>query len=149
MASTSRHPSLRILLSCIYLSHHVAASTKENTPPQVCSRGIAHPFVIAHQILTTTGSDPASFTPWTHRPFCRQAADSPWCVYTNADPSVPVASGIRHHGISIVTTPEQAAGSMSLLEHVGSSAVITYIKRLYKVAPVTGKGLGARKDAVM
>ncbi len=50
------------------------------------------------------GPDPRSWDPWTHRPYC---AGSRFCVYTNA--MLP-----RRDGISIITTPEIAASSMSL-----------------------------------
>ena len=149
MATTSSLTSLRLLLAYIYLGRYVgsvsAVSPKEDTHPQVCGKGIAHPLANAHQLLciddTNTGLDPTSFSPWTHRPFCIEAADSPWCVFTNADPSHPFVGGTNHHGISIVTTPDQAAGSMNLLEHIRMTTAIT--KRPYKLVPIPGKGLGA------
>src|SRR4051812_12716710 len=57
------------------------------------------------------GNNPASWAPWTHRPHCVAAEESDWCVYTNA--AVPR----NGHGISIITTPERAAASLSLFEH--------------------------------
>ncbi len=57
---------------------------------------------------------PWRWGPWTHRPFCggnSSSATGSYCVYTNA------MAGGQGRGISIVATPETAAGVLNLAEH--------------------------------
>lgn len=92
--------------------------------------------------------DPASWAPWTHRPHCIEAADEPWCVFTNA-----AVGGADGNGMSIITTPELAAGALGLLTRPAAlaEAAERYIpaeQRLdrpppYAVREVPGKGQGA------
>ncbi|KAH8883149.1 SET domain-containing protein [Thozetella sp. PMI_491] len=83
------------------------------------------------------GDNPGGWTPWTHPPYC---AGSSFCVYTNA--MIP-----RRDGISIITTPEIAATSMSLFEHIFdlpfANRSKTYDGNLYELRDVPGKGKGA------
>ncbi|KAK4212573.1 hypothetical protein QBC37DRAFT_465571 [Rhypophila decipiens] len=103
--------------------------------------------------LITQGSDPTTFSPWTHRPFCLKASSDPWCVYTNADTSSSGRASVNH-GISIITTPELASGTLNLLKHVpptglsssdtaSHSATRKNESKPCQVKSVTGKGLGA------
>ncbi|KAK3386186.1 hypothetical protein B0H63DRAFT_434062 [Podospora didyma] len=97
------------------------------------------------------GNNPESWAPWTHRPHCVSAEESDWCVYTNA--AVPH----NGHGISIITTPERAAESLSLFEHdieflshppTSRAHNVTAEKlegpnRPFEVRDIPGKGKGA------
>ncbi|KAM7191950.1 hypothetical protein V8F20_009074 [Naviculisporaceae sp. PSN 640] len=122
---------------------------------RLCGRGLPH--TLATKQLICLGDsynhsyDPASFSPWTHAPFCIKGSSSqPWCVFTNADTSLPVAGKAPgdNHGISIITTPELASTSLNLLEYLPSHPRETKQttadwQKLYKVTPIPGKGLGA------
>lgn len=85
------------------------------------------------------GPDPLSWRPWTHRPYC---ADSRYCVFTNS------MFGGKNHGVSIITTPEIAASSPSLLLKLagGVEPLSRYINATerppYVVIDIPGKGKG-------
>lgn len=92
------------------------------------------------------GSDPSSWAPWTHKPYCIEAADTPWCVFTNA----VVPYGGEQHGMSIITTPDLASDTFNLLGRPLEQAfrAIPPEKRFhtpppYEVRDVPGKGKGA------
>jgi hypothetical protein len=82
---------------------------------------------------------PPQGSPWTHPPECEHSADgtAKYCAYTNS-----------HHGPrgwSIVTTPETAANSVSLLnQHLNASQFATGNPRdtPYKLVDIPGKGKG-------
>ncbi|KAK3314330.1 hypothetical protein B0H66DRAFT_483703 [Apodospora peruviana] len=111
----------------------------------LCGRGLPSSPLLAAKLVsideTNTGRDPTSWSPWTHKPRCVEAADSPFCVFTNSDPAI----GGLDKGISIITTPEKASGSMNLLEHITLSHAPPRDKspkRPYAVRDVLGKGKG-------
>ncbi|KAM7189665.1 hypothetical protein V8F33_009913 [Rhypophila sp. PSN 637] len=108
----------------------------------LCGKGLPQAILGENQLVClddmNTGSDPTTFSPLTHQPFCLKASSGPFCVYTNADTSSSGKAWVNH-GISIITTPELASGTLNLLEHgppTGNS-------KPYHVKSVTGKGLGA------
>ncbi|KAK0729546.1 hypothetical protein B0H67DRAFT_476558 [Lasiosphaeris hirsuta] len=94
----------------------------------------------------TAGPDPSTWAPWTHKPACVEADETPWCVFTNA--AMPRGNGERR-GISIVTTPALAADAFDLTRHPLAAAfdAIPPKKRFdalpYEVRDVPGKGKGA------
>lgn len=80
------------------------------------------------------GSDPPSWAPWTHRPYC---ADTQYCVFTNS-----MFRG--NHGVSIITTSEIAAGSPDLLAKLAGAGASPSTESLqpYAMRDVPGKGKG-------
>ncbi|OAA59818.1 SET domain protein [Niveomyces insectorum RCEF 264] len=84
---------------------------------------------------------PGRWSPWTYAPVCANASDGrqQYCAYTNS----------RHgiHGMSVVTTPEAAAGGLDVLDEImpqirgggdgGGDAA-------YEIADIPGKGKGVR-----
>ncbi|KAK3348998.1 hypothetical protein B0T25DRAFT_609423 [Lasiosphaeria hispida] len=119
-----------------------------STPPEQCGWGLPRsPLQYLPLCLDdTAGPDPSIWAPWTHKPFCVEAHETPWCVYTNA--AVPRANGKRR-GISIVTTPALAADVLDLTRHPLGAAfdAIPPEKKFdalpYEVRDVPGKGKGA------
>ncbi|PKS06746.1 hypothetical protein jhhlp_006820 [Lomentospora prolificans] len=85
-------------------------------------------------LLQGFGTKPNEWFPWTHRPYC---ADTPYCVFTNAHFQ-------GNQGVSIITTPELAAGTLDKLEETFTT-VFQRTKRgpLYRVVDIPGKGRGA------
>jgi len=145
----SHAPSILALLTIsLFLSRFALGSTT-SSPPEQCGWGLPR-NILTHQPLCldeTAGSDPSTWAPWTHKPHCVEAADTPWCVYTNA--ALP-----RHdqRGISIVTTPELAVDIFDLHDdkhplHTAFSYPAPekryFSPRPYEVRLVSGKGLGA------
>lgn len=85
----------------------------------------------------SVGLDPASWAPWTHRPFC---ADTKYCVFTNS-----MFQG--NHGVSIITTPEIAASSVDLLTTLNAAQDPQLGNQApdpppYEVREIPGKGMG-------
>lgn len=91
-----------------------------------------------------TTSLPQSWSPWTHRPMCSkgnttttaQTAKLEYCVFTHA-----------HYGdgggISVVATPETAAGLAAILDRASLAGPSPLIDRpLLDVQEVAGKSLG-------
>ena len=80
---------------------------------------------------------PSRGSPWTHRPECEHSTDrtGKYCVYTNSD------HGSR--GWSIVTSPEIAAESVSLLRKpLNTSLLGNSHDAPYKLVDIPGKGKG-------
>ncbi len=84
------------------------------------------------------GDDPQKWTPWTHKPYC---ANSSLCVYTDA-------TAVGNRGISIVASPEAAAGSLNILEHalgapfLDPSRLCNLQSPPYEVRELPGRGKG-------
>ncbi|KAK4204593.1 hypothetical protein QBC40DRAFT_336781 [Triangularia verruculosa] len=132
------------LTSALTISHFTLgarATTEIPDDDELCGRGLpTTPF--DRTALTTIGPysyDPAAWKPWTHRPYCIEANEEPWCVYTNA-------ASPKGHGISIVTTPEVAGSTLNILEHPFDQKFFApdklYLPRPYKVVDIPGKGQG-------
>ncbi|KAK3317268.1 hypothetical protein B0T19DRAFT_434601, partial [Cercophora scortea] len=145
MAPTQIRPVVTLLLFSFLISPSVATDD-DTTNTQTCGRGLP-PTPFDLDSLTcpdpspeTTISNPSAFAPWTHAPYCIEAADSPWCVFTNA----ATPSG---HGISIITTPELASDVLSILhsqfDRPFQAPEKVYSARPYEVRDVPGKGKGA------
>ncbi|KAK4238620.1 mannose-6-phosphate isomerase [Achaetomium macrosporum] len=94
-------------------------------------------------------SHPSAWHPWTHKPHCIPASDTPWCVFTDAA-----------HGLSMITTPDEAAGALHPQTHLffGDDAddgalfsfsapekmkLLKQRGRPYEVRDIPGKGKGA------
>ncbi|CAI4211906.1 unnamed protein product [Parascedosporium putredinis] len=108
----------------------------------LCGRGGSDPLTwtpptCGPSLVGGFGSKPSEWFPWTHRPYC---ADTQYCVFTNAH----FQNGI---GVSIITTPEDAAGTLDKLEE--SFTIPLQRPRggapLYKVVDMPGRGKGATK----
>ncbi|KAK4652653.1 hypothetical protein QC762_501380 [Podospora pseudocomata] len=132
------------LTSALTLSHFTTGTRATSELPdddELCGRGLpTTPF--NRTVLTTIGPysyDPAAWSPWTHRPYCLEANEEPWCVYTNA-------ASPKGHGISIITTPEIAGTTLNILEHPFDQKFFApekiYLPRPYKVVDIPGKGKG-------
>ncbi|KAK4172860.1 hypothetical protein QBC36DRAFT_68357 [Triangularia setosa] len=132
------------LTSALTLSHfnHGARATSEVLDDdELCGRGLPTiPF--NRTALTTIGPysyDPSAWNPWTHRPYCIEANEEPWCVYTNA-------ASPKGHGISIITTPGIAGSTLNILQHPFDQQFFApeklYLPRPYKVVDILGKGKG-------
>lgn len=132
------------LTSALTLSHFITGTRATSELPdddELCGRGLpTTPF--NRTVLTTIGPysyDPAAWSPWTHRPYCLEANEEPWCVYTNA-------ASPKGHGISIITTPEIAGTTLNILEHPFDQKFFApekiYLPRPYKVVDIPGKGKG-------
>lgn len=85
-------------------------------------------------------SNPTSWGPWTHRPYC---ASSAYCVYTNSR-----FHGSSDYGVSFISTPEVAASSLDAL-HSSFSMPLAVIRdtngtgsAAYRVVDIPGKGKG-------
>ena len=147
------HSLIPYLTTSLSLFH--LALSSPNPSPDYCARATPpHPF---HKDLTIcldshiTG-DPRAWHPWTHKPYCIGAAEEPWCVFTSA-------ASPRPHGLSVITTPDQAAAALSPLAHAldapffaphrlchgasSSSLSPSSSSRPYEVRDVPGKGKGA------
>ncbi|KAK0664542.1 hypothetical protein QBC41DRAFT_17815 [Cercophora samala] len=133
------------LTSALTLSHFTLGTRATSELPdddELCGRGLPTiPF--NRTALTTIGPysyDPPAWSPWTHRPYCLEANEEPWCVYTNA-------ASPKGHGISIITTPEIAGSALNILEHPFDQKFFApeklYLPRPYKVVDIPGKGKGA------
>ncbi|KAK3305945.1 uncharacterized protein B0T15DRAFT_502968 [Chaetomium strumarium] len=90
-------------------------------------------------------SQPSAWHPWTHQPYCIPASDTPWCVFTDAA-----------HGISVITTPEEAADALHPHTHLvfgdddDDDELLLFFEpdkvmkpRPYEVREIPGKGKGA------
>ncbi|KAK0710432.1 hypothetical protein B0T21DRAFT_415986 [Apiosordaria backusii] len=132
------------LTSALTLSHFTFGGRATSELPdddELCGRGLpTTPF--DRTALTTIGPysyDPSAWSPWTHRPYCIEANEEPWCVYTNA-------ASPKGHGISIITTPEIAGSTLNILEHPFDQKFFApekiYLPRPYKVVDIPGKGKG-------
>jgi len=126
-------------------------STSSLLLPNQCNWGLPrNPLTYLPLCLdfSANASHPASWTPWTHPPHCVEAADSPWCVYTNA--AVPSGERGDNRGLSVVTTPDLAASVFDLSHHHPLQKAFTfppvaakaYDQRPYEITDVKGKGLG-------
>lgn len=84
----------------------------------------------------SVGSEPSSWAPWTHRPYC---ADTNYCVFTNS-----MFQG--NHGVSIITTPEIAASSVGLHSTLnaaqGSHPSNIDFDPPYEIKEMPGMGMG-------
>lgn len=76
-----------------------APSDRDALPPLTDHDTTACPLPIDESV----GPSPRAWAPWTHQPFC---AGTKYCVFTNS----AFAGG---HGISIIATPEAAAGQLA------------------------------------
>lgn len=116
------------------------SSSSSSSPPGQCATGnFPAPF---NPNLTTcldsTILQPRAWYPWTHRPHCVEAEDSPRCVFTRAG---------AHSGISVVTTPDEAAEALNPFRHNlhddNSNPTTPASRRPYEVRDIPGKGKGA------
>jgi hypothetical protein len=110
--------------------------------PEQCGLGVSRRPV--NRNLTTcldssTSSNPTSWYPWTHKPYCVQASETPWCVFTRA--SSPAA-----HGLSVITTPDEASTGLNPLLHSLDAPFFApgklLVPRPYEVVDIPGKGKG-------
>ncbi|KAK3688982.1 hypothetical protein B0T22DRAFT_536027 [Podospora appendiculata] len=140
-------PHVIALFLFSFLINPSAATDEILTNTQTCGRGLpSTPFALDALVICpdpspeSTISDPLTLAPWTHAPYCIEAADSPWCVFTNA--AAPAG-----HGISIITTPALAADALSILhsqfDRPFQDPEKAYGTRPYEVRDVPGKGKGA------
>ncbi|KAK0610998.1 hypothetical protein B0T14DRAFT_441304 [Immersiella caudata] len=135
---TGLGPSRRLLLSLLVRALPAGAAQSQ------CSAAV--PPVLRHPILDasavcsplvddTTRPTPADYSPWTHAPICENStADDKkkYCVYTN--------SRHGHSGISLLTRPEIAADSVSIVDeylNLRSNQSVPY-----KIVDIPGKGKG-------
>ena len=142
--STKKAPLLLLSLS-LSLPRPTTATSSNPPPQEQCGRGLhASPFPPPTQQVCidpfNPPSNPALWAPWTHPPFCIEAADSPWCVFTNA-------ASPRNQGISIITTPEIASDTLDLRNHLLDHPFHTPRKtfngtRPYDVVELPGRGKG-------
>jgi hypothetical protein len=83
-----------------------------------------------------------TWAPWTHRPVCVVATSdgtTKYCVFTNAN--------FGRYGVSLITTPEIAAGSVGVLEDSSENINITLQRGEgegppYEIRDIPGKGKG-------
>ncbi|KAL2174049.1 uncharacterized protein P884DRAFT_302838 [Thermothelomyces heterothallicus CBS 202.75] len=148
---TSPRTTILTSLTLLQLALSSPHSSTPPLPPAQCAPGnFPSPF---NPNLTTCLDGaillPSAWHPWTHRPHCVEAADGPWCVFTRA---------ALHGSISVVTTPDEAAGALNPLRHVldddddddddnndgdDSGDWRKGRRRPYEVRDVPGKGKGA------
>ncbi|AEO59660.1 hypothetical protein MYCTH_96182 [Thermothelomyces thermophilus ATCC 42464] len=147
---TSPRTMILTSLALLQLALSSPHSSTPPLPPAQCAPGnFPSPF---NPNLTTCLDSaillPSAWHPWTHRPHCVEAADnSPWCVFTRA---------ALHSSISVVTTPDEAAGALNPLRHVldddddddnndddNTADSPKGRRRPYEVRDVPGKGKGA------
>ncbi|KAK4119155.1 SET domain-containing protein [Parathielavia appendiculata] len=133
--------SLTTLL--IALLFTIGSFSSPNPPPAQCGLDAApHPV---YRNLTTcldssTATPPSSWHPWTHKPYCTPSSSTPWCVFTRA--SSPAA-----HGLSVITTPDEASAALNPLLHALDAPFFApeklMLPRPYEVRDIPGKGKGA------
>jgi hypothetical protein len=108
-----------------------------NRPPHSYLIDITTPSCLDSHIP----SRPSAWHPWTHKPYCISASDSPWCVFTDAA-----------HGISVIAPPDEAADVLHPDTHLlrdedGLLSLFAADKvlkpRSYEVREIPGKGKGA------
>ncbi|KAK3293110.1 uncharacterized protein B0H64DRAFT_363456 [Chaetomium fimeti] len=107
-------------------------------PPPQC--GPATPKTPTHPqpttSLATSLPHPSAWHPWTHQPYCIPASASPWCVFTHA-------ASPRAHGVSIVSTPDDAPDPRNhALDAPFFAPEKLLLPRPYAVRDVPGKGKG-------
>jgi len=106
---------------------------------ELCGRGISDASRFQSSgtcpvpVDETAGSDPSSWAPWTHAPYC---TDNGYCVFTNAR--------FRNNlGISVVTTPENIASVSNLVGLLSSSPPSREpVPPSYVIKPIPDKGIG-------
>ncbi|KAL2255040.1 hypothetical protein VTK26DRAFT_4275 [Humicola hyalothermophila] len=144
----------RILLLTTSLPLVLTSPTRSQ--PQ-CGRGLPpSPFHSSPPLPTCIShpppTDPRVWSPWTHPPYCVESSASPYCLFTTA--SLP-----RPHGLSVITTPDEASelGALHPLSHpldapffrpeklvqVAAAADGAEGRPPYEVRDVPGKGKGA------
>ncbi|GAB1318014.1 hypothetical protein MFIFM68171_08224 [Madurella fahalii] len=124
---------------------HLAASSEAPPAPEQCGPGTPLSPLDYNTLSLCVDSNipistPRAWFPWTHRPHCIPADEEPWCVFTNA-------AAPKGHGISVITTPDQAASLLHPLAHRVDTPFFApsklYHSPPYEVRDVPGKGKGA------
>ncbi|KAK4186272.1 hypothetical protein QBC35DRAFT_554373 [Podospora australis] len=126
------------------LSLSLVSITHATVQQSICGHGIPKTPVDADATVCIDSeisppSSPSAWAPWTHIPHCVEAEEEPWCVYTNA--GFP-----RGHGISIITTPDQASDALNILTHAMDKPFFApeklYSTTPYEIREIPGKGKG-------
>lgn len=138
---------MRALTTLTFTTLSLAQLTHSSQPPPPSQCGLGTPPTpLQHKSLTRCLDStiplprPPAWSPWTHQPHCVPAADEPWCVYTSA-------ASPRGHGLSVITTPDQASTLLNPVERRFDAPFFAPAKLAspppYEVRDVPGKGKGA------